>query len=259
MASRDKAPDLEKTKGFLSRWSQRKREAEEEAAAGAVEAPQGDAGPQRVGASDAAEVPAADGDPEWIDPRDLPDIDTLDAGSDFSAFMKDGVPQALKQRALRKLWHVDPAFREICMLDDYNLDYTDAATVMPNMKTLYQVGRGMVLPEEEKAEQEALEKLAAQEAELARVPVDDVSEHASDDATDGTPDARAAEPGDEAEATAAALPPEEAPPPDAAAPKKRQRNPGDPVVTGAATRRSDTARPAARSARSRRWGDSDHQ
>src|SRR3546814_8255463 len=44
---------------------------------------------------------------------------------------------------------VDPAFRHICMLDDYNLDYTDAATVVPNLKTLFQVGRGMVLPGED--------------------------------------------------------------------------------------------------------------
>src|SRR3546814_3199823 len=35
------------------------------------------------------------------------------------------------------------------MLDDYNLDYTDAATVVPNLKTLFQVGRGMVLPGED--------------------------------------------------------------------------------------------------------------
>src|SRR3546814_1507662 len=65
--------------------------------------------------------------------------------------MREGVPNALKQRALRRLWQVDPAFRHICMLDDYNLDYTDAATVVPNLKTIYQVGRGMVLPGEDVA------------------------------------------------------------------------------------------------------------
>ena len=36
-----------------------------------------------------------------------------------------------------------------------NLDYTDAAMVVPNMKTLYQVGRGMVVQAEE-----ALDKVA---------------------------------------------------------------------------------------------------
>src|SRR3546814_13669801 len=82
----------------------------------------------------------------------LPDIDALDVGADFTVFMREGVPNALKQRALRRLWQVDPAFRHICMLDDYNLDYTDAATVVPNLKTLFQVGRGLVLPGEDRLE-----------------------------------------------------------------------------------------------------------
>src|SRR5690606_13963943 len=56
----------------------------------------------------------------------------------------------------------------LCMLDDYNLDYTDAATVVPNLKTIYQVGRGMILPGEDDAEQaqvggDAPAKLAAPE------------------------------------------------------------------------------------------------
>lgn len=130
---------------FLSRWSQRKRKAEE---AAQNETPETDvaegAGPQ---SAQAAEV-------EPIDPATLPDIESLTAGSDFSVFMRPGVPEALKQRALRRLWQVNPAFHVICPLDDYNLDYTDAATVVPNLKTLYQVGRGMVLPEAEAEEEE---------------------------------------------------------------------------------------------------------
>lgn len=122
-------------KPFLSRWSQRKQRAAEDEAA-----PTPQAGTETNAEPDAA--------PQEIDPDTLPDVDSLDAGSDFTVFMQEGVPKALKQRALRRLWQVDPAFRHICMLDDYNLDYTDAATVVPNLKTLYQVGRGMVLPEE---------------------------------------------------------------------------------------------------------------
>src|SRR3546814_5119255 len=106
MAARGRDDD----KPFLSRWSQRKRQAVEEDAAAAAQAD----------AETAAEPTVA---PEAVDPATLPDIDALDVGADFTVFMREGVPNALKQRALRRLWQVDPAFRHICMLDDYNLDY----------------------------------------------------------------------------------------------------------------------------------------
>jgi hypothetical protein len=143
-------------KGFLSRWSQRKREAEEAAAREAVPPQEDD---EALPAAPSAAAGAAEEDA--IDLRDLPDIDSLHAGSDFTVFMRSGIPRALKQRALRRLWQVDPAFNVICPLDDYNLDYTDAATVMPNLKTLYQIGRGMVLPDEEAEQTSSAEDAAA--------------------------------------------------------------------------------------------------
>jgi hypothetical protein len=246
MASRER----DEEKGFLSRWSQRKREAEEEAAAGAIEAPQGGAGPQRVAAPDAAGVPAADDGPEPIDPRELPDIDTLDAGSDFSVFMKDGVPQALKQRALRKLWHVDPAFREICMLDDYNLDYTDAAMVVPNMKTIYQVGKGMVLPDDEKPEDEEQPGEDRQEgAESPQIAAEDGGGEDGDAAASATPESDPVESLEALPPLAGSLTPESLPL------GKGPRKPTGPLVSGLATPRSGGQRPAPRSARQRRWGD----
>ena len=130
MAARERDDD----KPFLSRWSQRKRQAEEET---------------RVAEVTAVSEAEPEAEPAEIDPAELPDIDSLEAGSDFSVFLRKGVPNALKQKALRRLWQVDPAFKHICMLDDYNQDFTDAAMVVPNLKTVYQVGRGMVLPEDE--------------------------------------------------------------------------------------------------------------
>ncbi len=55
-------------------------------------------------------------------PLDLPDIETLDKDSDFTVFMKEGVPEALKRQALRKLWRSDPVFAVIDGLDDYDED-----------------------------------------------------------------------------------------------------------------------------------------
>jgi hypothetical protein len=228
MASRERDDE----KGFLSRWSQRKRSAEE--ALPAETAKQEGGGKLEQAAATAGPAPA---DPESIDPKDLPDIDSLDATSDFTVFLKKGVPQALKRRALRRLWQVDPAFSVHDGLTDYNLDYTDAATVVPNMKTLYQVGRGMIMPGEDDAD-DAAEKVAA-EAEALPAP-----EAESDPAL-------------AAETEAAALP---SPPaaPDAAPTERREpRKPRGPLVSGAATPRSSASRPAPRSARERRWGDPD--
>src|SRR3546814_12878449 len=116
MAARGRDDD----KPFLSRWSQRKRQAVEEDAAAAAQAD----------AETAAEPTVA---PEAVDPATLPDIDALAVGADFPVFMREGVPNALKQRALRRLWQVDPAFRHICMLYAYTPDSTAAAPVVARM------------------------------------------------------------------------------------------------------------------------------
>src|SRR3546814_15239361 len=87
-------PRVRSDKPFLARWSQRKRQAVEEDAAAAAQAD----------AETAAEPTVA---PEAVDPATLPDIDALDVGADFTVFMREGVPNALKQRALRRLWQVD--------------------------------------------------------------------------------------------------------------------------------------------------------
>lgn len=214
-------------KGFLSRWSQRKRAAEEEV-------PELQESQQAAPA--AAEAAAGD---DTIDPKDLPDIDSLDAGSDYSVFLKKGVPPGLKRKALNKLWQTDPAFRHICMLDDYNLDYTDAAMVVPNLKTLFQVGRGMVLPEEEEA-------AAAKAAEQAAAPAEGAAE--SPDPAEGAQDSVPASE-------------EDSLPSGAQVPQKtvRPRMPGTPVVPAAATRGASGGASAPprgeRSARQRRWGD----
>lgn len=52
----------------------------------------------------------------------LPDPDTLEAGSDFSAFMSPGVSGALRRKALRRLWSTgDYNVRD--GLNDYDQDF----------------------------------------------------------------------------------------------------------------------------------------
>lgn len=140
---------------FLSRWARRKQ---------AVQAEEGlknEAGPT-AGDPALEEAPEAGGlaDVEQRSDRpltpeevaELPDPDTLEPGSDFKAFLREGVPEELKRRALRRLWRSNPVFGLLDGLNDYDLDYTDAATVVANLHTVFKVGKGAVLPEDQEAE-----------------------------------------------------------------------------------------------------------
>jgi len=107
---------------FLTRWSRRKREArrEEEARAPAA-APEPEAP-----APAAAPEPPSGGEPE-LTPEDiaaLPPIEELTAESDFSAFLRRGVPEKLKNAALRRMWALDPAIRDhVGDARDYAFDW----------------------------------------------------------------------------------------------------------------------------------------
>ncbi|MEM7222894.1 MAG: DUF3306 domain-containing protein [Pseudomonadota bacterium] len=138
---------------FLSRWARLKQEEK-------------DAGHEPPPPETAKEVAER---PEEIDEEarakliaELPDIETLEESSDFTAFLQAGVPEELRRRALRKLWRLNPVFANLDGLNDYDEDFTDAATVVQGLKTLYQVGKGMVTPEEEAAESELAESEVAE-------------------------------------------------------------------------------------------------
>lgn len=143
---------------FLSRWSRRK------AGAGAVDqaAPAGD--PEN---RDAREVPE-----EADIVAQLPDVESLDAESDFSAFMKQGVPSALRRQALRKLWKINPVFSVLDGMNEYDEDYTIATSLAEGVKTIYQVGKGMVRPEEEKTVEAEAEEGAAEPEPLEPEPLE---------------------------------------------------------------------------------------
>ncbi len=118
--------------GFLTRWSRRKtlsRQGEDlpepaEDAHGepreAAEARQPSAASEDVSSQQAIEEA---GLPEEGAPE-LPPLESLDENSDYSAFLGDGVPADLKQKALRKLFH-GPKFNVRDGLDDYDWDFTN--------------------------------------------------------------------------------------------------------------------------------------
>ena len=86
---------------FLSRWSRQKR-------------------------SDAKPAPPLEPvqaeDPP-LDLATLPKIDELTADSDIAAFMQKGVPEALRQLALRRIWSLDPAIRDFVEVAENQWDF----------------------------------------------------------------------------------------------------------------------------------------
>ena len=50
----------------------------------------------------------------------LPSIESLTGESDFTPFLKKGVPTFLKRAALRKLWSTDPVLANLDGLNDYD-------------------------------------------------------------------------------------------------------------------------------------------
>jgi hypothetical protein len=87
-------------KSFLARWSQRKHEAKQ---------------PDRDAPSTEADVPSgpvAEGDAaREFDLSSLPKLEDLTATTDITAFLRKGVPEHLRNAALRKSWALDPAIR----------------------------------------------------------------------------------------------------------------------------------------------------
>jgi hypothetical protein len=122
--------------GFLSRWSRRKRAAEEAAAtpdappaAEAPGAPAPDLADGTAAPADAAR-PAAEARPACpipnlpaVDLASLPKVEELTAASDFSLFLRPGVPAALRAAALRRMWSLDPAIRDFIGPVEYQWDF----------------------------------------------------------------------------------------------------------------------------------------
>lgn len=155
-------PELNDAPDFLSRWSRRKVEAREQD----VVEPQADL--ELVDEDDieySEEQLAELTDEDILEELGLPDPDTLEAGDDFKGFMKRAVPARIRNRALRKLWLSDPVLANVDMLVDYGEDFTDAATVFPDMKTAYEVGKGIARRFEKIAED--LKDDAVSEPEIA--------------------------------------------------------------------------------------------
>jgi hypothetical protein len=102
---------------FLKRWSRRKQEAKV-----VPEAPPETTLP--AAAEGVAAVPQATAEAE-IDLSKLPPIDSIDAATDITAFLRKNIPGELSRAALRRAWAADPAIRDFVGLAENAWDFTD--------------------------------------------------------------------------------------------------------------------------------------
>jgi hypothetical protein len=97
MSEEDRSGD---NKSFLARWSQRKHEAKQPGRDAPVANPEVPSEP----------VTGADAEPEF-DLSSLPKLEDMTATTNITAFLRKGVPEHLRNAALRQSWALDPAVR----------------------------------------------------------------------------------------------------------------------------------------------------
>ena len=94
----------EADRGFLARWSQRKQEAKQ------PEPKPDDPAGESVASAGSPAPQSEDIEPDF-DLSTLPKLEELTGSTDITAFLRKGVPEHLRNAALRKSWALDPAIR----------------------------------------------------------------------------------------------------------------------------------------------------
>ncbi len=182
---------------FLSRWSQRKRQARatEDAPSPTVE----EKAQPEVPAEFTAEELETLSDDQLCERLDLPHPDTLQKGDDFSVFLEGHVPERLKRVALRRLWRSNPVFGHLDGLNEYDEDFRAAAASGGAIRSLYQAGKGYVFPEEDEGPASAPEtyKEDAVAASPVAPPIDAAPQESSAQERDSAPKNEAEERPDE--------------------------------------------------------------
>jgi hypothetical protein len=102
--------------GFLARWSRRKR-----AEAAPAPPPAEPESPPATPVETAPGCPIPNG--PTVDLASLPRIEELTTASDLGPFLRPGVPGALRDAALRRMWSLDPAIRDYIGPVDYQWDF----------------------------------------------------------------------------------------------------------------------------------------
>lgn len=146
---------------FLKRWSRRKQTDDAELTDSSVSDEKNEDRERQQGNEISASEKEAE-EKEMAENREVAeaiDLETLNYDSDFGPFMKKGVPEVLKNLAMRKLWTSNPILANVDGLNDYDENFADPALNV--FKSNWKVGRGFLTEEDD--EKERLRKLALQE------------------------------------------------------------------------------------------------
>jgi len=187
-------------KSRLSRWAERKsriKKGEQIVDDTLEKSDENGAGAAGIDAADDPDEALTDD--ELLARHELPDPATIDDENTLEKFLDAGMPDRLRQLALRRLWRLNPLFGVVDEMVEYGEDYTDAATVMEGMQTAYQVGKGYLKKAEdalkeaggdENAPDEVPEEETEPQKDIENEPVDTADENqASDAAADENDDA----------------------------------------------------------------------
>ena len=149
--------DQREGEGRLQRWSRLKRAARAEKTRQTELQSAPSEAPSAALSPPTAAVPATQPEPDKskeqkkIDDvvKDLPPLESLGKDSNYSLFMREGVPEKMRTAALRKLWRSDPAFLEQfpyeMHMEDYNKTFVpmNAAT-----DTIFRAGLGYLFDDD---------------------------------------------------------------------------------------------------------------
>ena len=115
-------------------------------------------------------------DDELLEKFKLPNPEKIKKEKGLDVFFKKGVPDRLRQIALRRVWKLNPIIRFAdAEINDYHEDFTDAATVVEGMQTAYQVGKGylseLLESQDDEGEEDENDKKEIKKEELSKTKV----------------------------------------------------------------------------------------
>lgn len=134
--------------GFLKRWSRRKASAGEAAGSETAQAPVRPAAPvQPAPPPVPPQAPPAQARAADVPPPTIEDVARLTPGSDFSAFVGQGVDKSVQRLALKKLF-ADPHFHVMDGLDMYMDDYNKPSPMSAAMLAALEHAKSALRPSE---------------------------------------------------------------------------------------------------------------
>jgi hypothetical protein len=118
----------------------------------------------------------------------VPPLESIDAGTDVSAFLRPGVPADLAQAALRRAWVADPAIRDFVGLAENAWDFNKPGGVpgfgplraIDDVQRLAALVAGVLPPDDAEAVERKKEAAEAPQPAVAPAPSPDQAAASAD-------------------------------------------------------------------------------